>query len=450
MIKQTLGRLLFILAILLGLGLFILTTRVTAEELPWPGATDPAPLTQGNDLRERSAIAVAPGIDGNVSVAWASERSGGITLTQQVAGSWATSKTVALDVTGKAGWHPNIVYSGTDVLATWVQGEAPSPVTYLRAVRQETLGQDLNTLSTQTIITPVYGAVSPDVIIAPSGIHMVFSASRNNNPAIEVWNWNLYYMHRPLTTTTWSTPTVVITSTEVLSPGVSGQIWYPKLALDQNGTDIHIVWEQKGEGFTVWYIHGIWTTQGVQWDTPMRASPTDQNAIRPNIAMDQNQQVHISWSEVIRGSGGFSNPDAQYINYQRGTPDQGNLPYRLQNRSLKVNNNFPTIAQSSISVQGERLCVAWHGFYEGNNKEEIWMRCSPDGGLSWQGEINISQSQDWLSIFPRVRLDSQNQAHLVWMEYFLESNERQPEGLYYRTGVAELAQVFLPVITREQ
>ena len=451
MTKQTLGKISIILAILLGLGLFTITVGVAAGELPWPGATNPVPLAQRNDLRKRTAIAVAPGLDGNVSVAWASERSGGISLTQQVEGSWTQSQTVALDVTGKAGWHPNIVYSSTDVLVTWVQGEAPFLGTSPNAIRQQILDQNLNSLSAQPIITPVYGFVSPDITIAATGMHLVFAASRDSDPN-EISKWNLYYMHRPVSTTTWTTPTVVITSSEVLTPGISGQVWYPRLAIGQNGTDLHIVWQQESgsRNRKVWYIHGTWATKEIIWDAPQRVSPIEQDAILPNIAVDQKDHVHISWSEFI---GAYTGGDAQYINYQRGTPDQGNRPHRLHDQILQVNNNFPTNTETSINAQGEQICIAWYGFYgtaQTQGKEEILMRCSPDGGISWQGEINVAQSPNFLSAYTQVKIDSQGQAHLIWGEFFLEGSELQPQGLYYRTGSAYLAQVFLPVTLREQ
>ena len=450
MTKQTLSNLSIILAILLGLGLFLVTAGRAAGEIPWPGATDPTPLTQRNDLRERTAMAIAPGLDGNVSVAWASEHSGGITLTQQVGGSWSQSKTVALDVTGKGSWNPHLVYAGTNILATWVQGKTAGGDP--NAVIQQILNQELEKINTQTIITPVYGFIAPDVAVGPTGIHLVFSASSEG--AVEKRSkWDLYYAYRPLTTTLWSTPTVVITSSAVLTPGISSQIRDPKLTLGQDGTDLHIVWEQntsKDRSRRIWYIHGTGADTEVVWDAPQRVSPIEQNAILPNIAMDQEDQVHISWSEFI---GPFTAPEAQYITYRRGTPDQGHASYRLHDLPLQVNYNFPTNTETSISARGERVCIAWYGFYgeyQAERKEEVWMRCSSDGGLTWQTNLNIAQSPNLLSAYARVELDSQGQAHLTWGEFLIEVSDPQPEGLYYRTGVAELAQVFLPVIMREQ
>lgn len=456
MTKQTLGNISIILAILLGLGLFTLTVRGAAGELPWPGATNPAPLAQRNDLRERTSIAVAPGIDSNVSVAWAS--SDGIILTQQIGGSWTQSQTVALGVTGKAGWHPNIVYSGTDVLATWVQGEAPSLGTSPSAIRQQTLDQDQETLRTQTIITPIYGLALPDIAIASTGIHLVFAASQDGAP-MEASKWNLYYMHRPLTDSTWTTPTAIITHTEVLTSQGSNQVRYPKLAVDSTGAELHIVWEQKQTEFVggesiesrmIWYIHGTWADTEIAWDAPQRISPLEQNAILPNIAVDGEDQIHISWSEFI---GPFTAPSAQYINYQRGAPDQGHAPYRLHERALQVNNRFPTNAETAISARDEHVCIAWYGFYgkaQEQGKEQIWMHCSPDSGLSWPSSINVARSSNFHSAYAQIDIDALGQAHLIWGQFLIEQDKVISEGLYYRTGTAELARIFLPVIMRER
>ncbi len=165
--------------------------------------------------------------------------------------------------------------------------------------------------------------------------------------------------------------------------------------------------------------------------------------MRPNLAVKPDGSVYVVWSELIVGGGGLTNPDAQHIN---GCTVGRDDAQRLSGLPLLVNDNFPTYAESSVAVDGARLCVAWHGFYTGE-KEEGWLRCSDDGGKTWGGILNISQSDTWLSIFPIIALE-RGYVHTIWVEYTLSGSTVTPVGLFYRQGSAAIAWVYLPLITR--
>ena len=77
------------------------------------------------------------------------------------------------------------------------------------------------------------------------------------------------------------------------------------------------------------------------------------------------------------------------------------------------------------------------------------MSCSQDEGGSWQSLINVSESEDWLSFFPTIKIDAANQVHVAWTEYSLEVTQLVPNGLYYRTGTSDVKRVFLPLVMRK-
>ncbi len=174
----------------------------------------------------------------------------------------------------------------------------------------------------QIVTAGVYGYAVPSLAVGQSALHLTFAA------ATESQSWsqgNLYYATRPLTRSTWSTPTLVLTHSQVLPPGHTGKIWYPKIATGP-GETVHIVWEQE-ESYvrppttylthTIWYISGTRHDSHVRWHTPLRLSPPNQpHAVRPNLAVKPDGEVYVVWSELIVGSGGLTNPD-----FMRDHPD---------------------------------------------------------------------------------------------------------------------------------
>jgi hypothetical protein len=115
-----------------------------------------------------------------------------------------------------------------------------------------------------------------------------------------------------------------------------------------------------------------------------------------------------------------------------------------------VNNQFPSLAKLSITSEGSNVCIAWHGFYEDDpkNKEEIWMRCSANGGASWQGGINVSASDDLNSVFGNIQMDTSGVVHATWVEFAIEGSEKKPRSLNVRSGPLDVKNIFLPLVMK--
>lgn len=442
-----------LIAFLLAGGLVAAISAAGGNGSSWAGAEPAVKLSPDNNVLAESNLALGP--DNRVAVIWSRATAPHGVLLAQTQGSGWTSTTLA-STGNQETWNPAVAYSGTKAIAAWAQGEKRDARTTPRAVMQK----DEGLIGAQTIITPVFGNVEIGLVVAPTGMHMIFAATTNTSPTvISKFPWDLYYTHRYLTETTWAPPTVVITYAQVIpaeiwNTSMTAGIWEPKIAVNTDGTQFSLVWRQEHSAtpttttyftYTTWYASGSWQSGHMDWSVPQQISPPDQKyTIRPNVAVGPTGKVHIVWTELIPGSGGITRPDAQYINYrQLSSP----TPTRVSDVAIKVNAQQPTRAAASIAVRGNRLCAAWHGFYSGD-KEEIILSCSQDEGATWQALINVSESSTLLSFFPTARIDAANQVHIAWTEYSLVVDKLAPNGLYYRTGTSDVTLVFLPIVLR--
>ncbi len=419
------------LGTLLALTLLLAPFRVAgilAWGSDWPMSSHVTPLRQTLALKQRSALALASSTQ--MVALWAEKETGAM-ISFYDGTQWTQPALVTPDGTDTL-W-PTLAYSGTEVLAAWVEGGISEPSTIVQL--------DTGTGHRETIMTDVRGSTAPRLAVGPDKAHLVFAHADN------IIEGDLYYTHRNLTETSWAAPTKVITHGQV-TPSGGGKIFYPHIALSQDGRTVHIVWEQEYSSTReVWYVSGTWSSGDVlTWSLPQQISPDGEHATRPNLTVDAGDEVHIVWG---RPQPNYVEPDGQDVFYKRlGASGD---PFKLNDLSLQVNDKFPTLAEFAIAAGGPSLCVAWHGHYGASGEsdtEEIWMRCSPNDGTSWQGGIDVSTSPEEHSLFGNIQLDHSGSVYATWVEFQIKNNEKQPLSLNVRTGPSDVYQVFLPLIMR--
>jgi hypothetical protein len=410
-----------------------------AQESDWPMAESVTTLTTDPNMEQRSALALASST--RMAALW-SEAGAGAKACIYDSNDW--SQPEILKATGINIYWPTLAYSGTEALAAWVEVEEstkkPNPIVQM----------DISTRHTETVASGVIGSSAPDMVIGSQKAHLVFASAQGNNNELFT---DIYYTTRDLDETTWASPTKIITHEQVIPAGRGGGIiFYPQIALSPDGQTVHVVWEQGYDAlyWEVWYIAGSQSPEGkIQWDTDtiQRVSPADELGSLPDLVVDAKDQVHVAW---MRPEPYRKEHADQDIYYRRLGTSEDTIQ-RLNNQTLRVNDNFPGLVRLSMAGAGEDICVAWHGHHgapESSETEDIWMRCSPNAGDSWQPVINVSGSPDEHSLFSNIQLDAQGSAYATWVEYKIEGSTKLPQSLNVRTGPATLNQVFLPVVMR--
>jgi hypothetical protein len=417
-------------------------------------ALPPTNVSQSGAIRQ-PALIIGP--DEQVTVAWAGGDAlgapNGIYLVTEPEAASPTVHAIAETGTEDA-WAPSLAYNGTQLMATWVQGDASNLSSPIGAVKQLDPGSGQ---AVQEIMGPVYGHTAPRLAMRPTGGHLIFASGPSEN---EFSRGEIYYAHRPTGATSWTSPTKVITHSQASAPR-GGGIWYPDMALDADGSTIHVVWEQTiGFGRSVWHVQGTWDSgaQEFTWGAPTRLSVSGKTAVRPKVTVDGSGNAHVTWVEQDVVS---LTPEItlQYVNYRRlegggWLPPLADESLTLDDTPVQVNTYRPTWSTLSMSAYGRRVCVAWHG-YRGDpgatGEEEILLNCSPDGGDTWLPRVvNISETSHALSLFPAIALYDADTLHTAWEEHQGGNDFTTNYDVFYRQGPAPdpRYEINLPLIMR--
>ena len=382
--------------------------------------------------RKRTNTALAIGAEGEIAVAWAGEGATGVVVARRnpTTGAWRRTTLAS----GSEVWYPDVAYAGSELRVAWMQGTFDAQPAPHGAVRE----QGVDDPAATTLADGLYGYKGPHLATDPDGVqHLTFALSEQ----AKTWSQgNLYYARR-VPGGSWTAPTAIITGSNVLG------IWFPDLAVDGSGR-VHLVWEQRissieeGNQFQVWYVSGTWSTSRgrleLNQSTLQRISPETQRAGRPAIAVDEQGNVHITWTEI---TGNENSPGDEYVHYRR-LDMSGHAT--LTEAPVLVNVERPAWTTSVLAVHGAYVCAAWDSFPAavgaGVGKEEINLRCSRDGGDHWDEALTVLSETDDLSIFPEVAFDSERQVHVVW--------EENQDGYmpWYRTGDVPRLRIFLPLV----
>ncbi|MDF1515175.1 MAG: hypothetical protein P1S60_15305, partial [Anaerolineae bacterium] len=242
---------------------------VTLE--PWFWASSVDNVSQSGDIRPFVALATEQ--DDVVAVWSGGTDAPGIYAARNTGSGW--NRTTITATGNKATRFPALVLNGGIPLIAWSQSDSAYPSD---SAEQQLLQQD-DMNDPEVIADSLYGRIVPDMDKSDTGVHLVYPAATTASG----WSkQNLYYTHRYLTETTWSTPTEVMTHGQVTPDADLGKIWYPKIAVSSDGLTLHVVWQQhekyagQAETKMIWYLTGEWKPTGVEWGTPIQISLQEQ------------------------------------------------------------------------------------------------------------------------------------------------------------------------------
>ncbi len=72
----------------------------------------------------------------------------------------------------------------------------------------------------------------------------------------------------------------------------------PDIAVDPNGTYVHLVWDDEVSGIPQIY-HAASGDNGVSWGTPVRLSGGDAEAVEPAVAVDNDSVIYVVWQDAL-------------------------------------------------------------------------------------------------------------------------------------------------------
>jgi len=445
------------LSLALTIGLLAAAVAVAAADPGW-GSTLPTELS-GSPADRGQQPALAAGSPGRLVVAWSDCQLGedpqapNIYTARSTDGgrTWSAPQVLAQTGTDSESRLPGAVMIGERAFVVW-RDQITS--THVVTIYEAEVGSgELHSVSLP-FLSANYAATWPS--LAASGddrLHLAFNAGDETYP-------DILYASRWLTEATWPMAQVVYTDS------AENSSWYPALAVDPAGGALHLVWEERpevgggvvGRG-VIMYMSGTVGSSQVSWSPAITLSGSITHSRYPDIAVDVDGDLHVTWAEVI-GPGQAYDQD-QYVRYLRYDAAAGSWDtpsVRIDSDAMHVNEKYPTYLAPSIAVQEKGgqtvVCVAWHGFRQEGDVEEVLLSCSEDGGQTWPAPQNVSRSpgtrpQDTdLSINPAIAFEPGEQTlRVVWEEHNGSTVPDPVSEIYYALELDH--QLFLPLVMKD-
>jgi hypothetical protein len=403
---------------------------VAAGDRDW-GGTEPECISSG--LRRTWQSSIAAGPSGRIVVAWSGQESEGTPWNVYVRRSdnngamWSVQEVIS--TTAQESALPDVHIVGGQAFVAWVDQHTVGGQNV--AIYEAEVGAG----AARRIPSPIpLDSTRPRLAAGAGRLHVVFNAGAN-----------ILCATRWLTATAWPTATQIYTSSAMLGP------WFPALAIGPDGETLHVVWQEDDfVEWTIMYMRGKMDGTRVDWKPARLIFSGAKEVFYPAIAADSTGNLHVIW-----GEGGLTQQD-QYVRYTRYDATSGEwiLPaIRIDDEPVWVNQDNPTYTAPGLALRETsdrvEVCVAWHGFREGEFSEDVRLSCSSDQGQSWSAPQNVSRSTDTegISVAPSIAFDAFGRLHSVWHEHTAGMGPSIVYDcqVYYSYA---LSNVFLPFVAR--
>jgi len=274
----------------------------------------------------RTAIAVDT--NNNIHITWNDERDGNweIYYTKLDSNGNTLVDDTRLTTASGYSWCPAIaVDTNNNIHITWHDKRDGNWEIYY--TKLDNAG---NTLVDDTRLTPTDSSLSSSPAIAVdtnNNVHIIWKDERDGN-------WEIYYTKLDNAGNTLVDDTRLTTA--------SGYSWCPAIAADTNN-NVHITWEdERDRNWEIYYTKLDNTGNTLVDDT--RLTTDSAQSWTPEIAVDTNNNVHITWWDKRDG-----NPEIYYKHTIAPTPTP---PQPVHN--IDTEESFPTIR---AAIEYARLIV---------------------------------------------------------------------------------------------
>ncbi len=232
---------------------------------------------------------------------------------------------------------------------------------------------------------------------------------------------------------------------EVVSTVSSARSLRPDIAIDTND-NVHVVWEDltpySGSGGDADIFYRQWNAATQAWlGTQVISTESSSNSLAPNIAADEFGNLHTVWMDTTNYGGAGIDSDIFFKLWNSTTGSWG--PTEVVSSESNAHGNWPIVA----AYKGETF-VVWQdsSIYGGAGSDvDIFYKHRFQNG-SWTLSEVVSTESSALSRFPSITLDTDVNIHVVWDDATNYNGAGNDEDVFYKyknrtTGVWSLTEV---------
>jgi hypothetical protein len=185
-----------------------------------------------------------------------------------------------------------------------------------------------------------------------------------------------------------------------------------KLSLDS----VYVVWSEQGSDI-------LFKRNAISFDPSINLSNNAGKSSAANVAASENN-VYVVWSDDTPGN--FD------ILFRKSTDGGASFGGTVNLSNTTGNSDQPAVAAFGDIVYGQNVYVAWRDDTPGTGNSEILYRRSTDGGASFGGSVNLSNTTK-NSSQPAVAASGPsvlyNNVYVVWSDDTLGGSD-----ILYRTS----------------
>ncbi|UCG31057.1 MAG: exo-alpha-sialidase [candidate division WOR-3 bacterium] len=365
-------------------------------------------LTTDNDssfTSNNNAWSVAV-YDDTVHVVWYDNRDGNYEIYYKRSDDGGSTWGSDMRITDEPSWSsiPSLAVSSSNVHVVWEDDRDMDIEVYHKRSTDGglTWGPDVHV----TVAPGPQGM--PSVVVIGDYVHVAWV------DFTLMGNSEIYYGRSSDGGTTWETPFQI--------SNAGGFSSSPSIVAHES--DVHIAWHDSRFG---WFNNEIYyrrsTDDGITWGTETRMTEDTTFSNVPSIALS-GSNVHVVWEE---------SRDGNYEIYYKRSTDYG----QTWGPDTRLTDDTGESHSPSLSASESNVHIVWMESRDGN--EEIYYKKSTDNGVTWGGDIRLTDDQDASQNASVVAYGEK--LHVVWQDdrdgnweiYY----KRDPTG---NTGVAELTE----------
>ncbi len=239
---------------------------------------------------------------------------------------------------------------------------------------------------------------SPEIEIdSKDNIHVIWE---DKSPG----NWDILY-NKWTPETGWLTEPINISN----NPGDS---FDTSLRIDSKD-NIHVVWRDETDVDVERYpwnddvFYAKWSPE-TGWTDPVNICRTPDASRWPKIRLDSEDYPHVVWQDY---SDDFESMWSYDIYYTKWTPETGWLPF------VNISYNTGISYNPEMGIDSEdNVHIVWQDDLDipSNRFEILYKKWSPITG--WSEAVNLSSTPTENSLYPEIEIDSKNNLHVIWRE----------------------------------